>query len=135
MDARPVDERKGADRGIDGVSIYVDNSGKTKQIIFSVKAGQNINAAYVRDLRGVIEREKAAIGVLITMEAPTKPMMKEAAEAGFYKDESAFDRARIRASRFSPSSSYWAEHRYSIRDCWKLPSRGRRKRAPLRSSS
>ncbi len=92
VDARPVDERKGADRGIDGrLYFHVDNSGKTKQIIFSVKAGQNINVAYVRDLRGVIEREKAAIGVLITMEEPTKPMMKEAAEAGFYKDESAFD--------------------------------------------
>ncbi len=92
VDARPVEERKGADRGIDGrLYFHVDNSGKTKQIIFSVKAGQNINVAYVRDLRGVIEREKAAIGVLITMEEPTKPMLKEAAEAGFYKDESAFD--------------------------------------------
>ncbi|MGB8769192.1 MAG: DNA methyltransferase [Candidatus Korobacteraceae bacterium] len=92
VDARPVEERKGADRGIDGrLYFHVDNSGKTRQIIFSVKAGQNINVAYVRDLRGVIEREKAAIGVLITMEEPTKPMMKEAAEAGFYKDESAFD--------------------------------------------
>ena len=47
--------------------------------------------AHVRDLRGVIEREKAAIGVLITMEEPTKPMVKEAAEAGFYKYDSPFD--------------------------------------------
>lgn len=44
-----------------------------------------------RYLRDVIEREKAAIGVLITMEEPTKPMLKEAAEAGFYKFESAYD--------------------------------------------
>jgi len=50
----------------------------------SVKSG-HVQAAYVRDLRGVIEREKAEIGVLITMEPPTKPMQKEAAEAGFYK--------------------------------------------------
>lgn len=69
----------------------MDNSGKAQQIIFSVKAGQNINVAFVRDLRGVIEREKAAIGVLITMEEPTKPMLKEAAEAGFFKFESSFD--------------------------------------------
>jgi hypothetical protein len=41
-------------------------------------------AAYVRDLRGVIEREKAAIGCLITMEAPTKKMREEAASAGVY---------------------------------------------------
>ncbi|MGA7218421.1 MAG: hypothetical protein WBX38_08910, partial [Candidatus Sulfotelmatobacter sp.] len=44
-----------------------------------------LHAPYVRDLRGVIEREKAEIGVLIAMEQPTKPMLKEAAEAGFYK--------------------------------------------------
>ena len=92
VDARPVEEQKGAHRGIDGrLYFHVDNSGKTKQIIFSVKAGQNINVAYVRDLRGVIERGEGAIGVLITMEEPTKPMLKEATEAGFYKDESAFD--------------------------------------------
>ena len=41
-------------------------------------------ATHVRDLRGVIEREKAEIGVLISMEPPTKPMLKEAAEAGLY---------------------------------------------------
>jgi len=90
--ARPVEERKGADRGIDGkLYFHADNSGKTQQIIFSVKAGQNISVAFVRDLRGVIEREKAAIGVLIAMEEPTKPMLKEAAEAGFFKFESSFD--------------------------------------------
>lgn len=44
-----------------------------------------MQAAYVRDLRGVIEREKAEIGVLISMEPPTKPMLKEAAEAGLYQ--------------------------------------------------
>ena len=57
--------------------------GATKQALFSVKAG-HVTAAHVRDLRGVVEREKAAIGVLITMEEPTKPMRTEAADAGFY---------------------------------------------------
>ena len=38
----------------------------------------------MRDLRGVIEREKAEIGVLISLEEPTKPMRTEAATAGFY---------------------------------------------------
>jgi site-specific DNA-methyltransferase (adenine-specific) len=49
-----------------------------------VKAG-HVQAACVRDLRGVIERGKAEIGVLVSMEPPTKPMLKEAAEAGFYQ--------------------------------------------------
>jgi len=41
----------------------------------------------IRDLNGVIEREKAAIGVFITLEEPTNPMKKEATVAGFYHSE------------------------------------------------
>jgi len=48
-------------------------------------SGENVNVAQVRDLRGVIEREKAEIGVLISMAPPSRPMLKEAADAGFYK--------------------------------------------------
>lgn len=78
--------RKGADKGIDGrLFFHDDKSGKSKQVILSVKAGEHLNVAQVRDLRGVIEREKAEIGVLLSMETPSKPMLKEAAEAGFYK--------------------------------------------------
>jgi DNA modification methylase len=85
--ARPIEEKKGADKGIDGrLFFHDDNSGKTKQVIFSVKAG-HIQVSQVRDLRGVIEREKVAIGVFITMDAPTKPMTAEAAAAGFYVSE------------------------------------------------
>jgi site-specific DNA-methyltransferase (adenine-specific) len=51
-----------------------------------------VQSAYARDLRGVIEREEAQIGLLISMEAPTKPMVKEAAEAGFYKPPGLEDR-------------------------------------------
>jgi site-specific DNA-methyltransferase (adenine-specific) len=84
--ARPIEQKKGADRGIDGRLYFHDEprGGKTKQIIFSVKAG-HVQSAYVRDLRGTIDREDAQIGVLISMEPPTKPMLKEAADAGFYK--------------------------------------------------
>ena len=91
--ARPNEKKKGADQGIDGRLYFHDEprGGKTKQIIFSVKAG-HVQSAYVRDLRGVIEREGAQIGVLISMEAPTKPMLKEAAEAGFYKPPGLEDR-------------------------------------------
>ena len=86
VNARPVEQKKGADKGIDGRILFHDEhtAGQTKQIILSVKGG-HLQAGYVRDLRGVIEREKAAIGVLIAMEEPTNPMRKEAASAGFYK--------------------------------------------------
>lgn len=85
VDARPVEQKKGADKGIDGRLLFHDEgpSGRTKEIIFSVKAGK-LHAPYVRDLRGVVDREGAAIGVLISFEEPTKLMKTEAASAGFY---------------------------------------------------
>jgi site-specific DNA-methyltransferase (adenine-specific) len=82
--ARPVEQKRGSDKGIDGRLYFHDEaSGKTKQVILSVKAGHT-NVAHVRDLRGVIEREKADIGVLIVMQEPTSPMRAETAGAGFY---------------------------------------------------
>jgi DNA modification methylase len=83
--ARPADQKKGADRGIDGrLYFHDDDSGQSKQIIFSVKAG-GVSVPQVRDLVGVLTREKADIGVFLCFEPPTRPMLKEAAEAGFYR--------------------------------------------------
>ena len=83
--ARPVIEKRGADKGVDGRLLFHDDeSGKTKQVILSVKAG-HLAAAHVRDLRGVIEREGAEIGCLISLEEPTQPMRAEAADASFYQ--------------------------------------------------
>lgn len=83
--ARPTEGKKGADQGIDGrIYFHEGDTGKTKQIILSVKAGK-LHAPYVRDLRGVMEREKAEIGVLLALDEPTKAMRAEAASAGFYK--------------------------------------------------
>jgi len=86
--ARPADQKKGADRGIDGrLYFHDDNSGKTKQVILSVKGGQHVNVSHIRDLIGVLEREKAEIGVYISLEEASKPMRAEAAQAGFYHSE------------------------------------------------
>ena len=84
--ARPVEQKKGADKGIDGRLYFHDDEPmqKTKQVIFSVKAGKT-NVSHVRDLRGVVERENAEIGVLISMHSNTKDMRAEAAAAGFYE--------------------------------------------------
>jgi DNA modification methylase len=83
--ARPEEKKKGADHGIDGRLYFHDGTikGGIKQIILSVKAGHT-TVSHLRDLRGVIDREGAAIGVLITLQGPTKPMQIEAASAGFY---------------------------------------------------
>lgn len=82
--ARPADEKKGADAGIDGRIYFHDEAnGPTKQVIISVKAGKP-HLTYMRDLRGVVDRENAEIGVLICMYEPTQPMRAEAASGGFY---------------------------------------------------
>ncbi|MDP3396871.1 MAG: DNA methyltransferase [Methanoregula sp.] len=87
--ARPIEKKKGKDKGIDGrLYFYSDGTlkGKIEQIIFSVKSGQ-VDVTHIRDLVGVINREKSAIGVFITLAKPTRPMKEEAASAGFYKSQ------------------------------------------------
>ncbi|HEX5010277.1 MAG TPA: DNA methyltransferase [Planctomycetota bacterium] len=86
LGARPANPQKGADKGIDGRLFFHDDpkpGGETKQFIISVKAG-GVTVSHVRDLRGVMEREQAEMGALISLEEPTGPMRKEAASAGFY---------------------------------------------------
>lgn len=76
--------KKGSDRGIDGVINFVDDaSGKLKRVLVQVKSG-HVKSADVRDLRGTVEREDAAVGVFITLEAPTREMQTEAVTAGYY---------------------------------------------------
>ena len=76
------------DMGIDGRLYFHyeadSKKSRTKQIILSVKSGK-VSVKDVRDLRGVVERENAQIGVLIYMEKPTRDMRRESASAGFYK--------------------------------------------------
>ncbi len=88
VDARPAQEKKkGADTGMDGIINFIDDpSGKAQKLIVQVKSG-SVAVSQIRDLKGVLDREKAAIGVFITLLDPTSPMIKEAATAGFYKPE------------------------------------------------
>jgi len=85
LGARPVEQKKGADHGIDGRIVFQgDKQGSFESVIISVKAGHT-NVAHVRDLKGVLDREKAAVGVLISMQEPTSAMRTEAVTAGFYE--------------------------------------------------
>ncbi len=86
--ARPAqDKKKGADSGIDGyINFFDDGSGKAKKIIVQVKSG-HVNASQIRDLKAVVDREKAVIGVFVTLELATGPMKKEALAAGYYSPE------------------------------------------------
>ena len=49
-----------------------------------VKSG-HVSAPQVQQLKGAMENENAAIGFFITLEEPTRPMIEEAATAGFYE--------------------------------------------------
>ncbi|MCX7599261.1 MAG: DNA methyltransferase [Armatimonadetes bacterium] len=83
--ARPArDPQRGADKGVDGVITFLDDdSGEAKRAVIQVKSG-HVGTPVVRDLKGTMEREKAQVGALITLEEPTQQMRTEAAAAGFY---------------------------------------------------
>ncbi len=88
VNAKPVgdDRKKGADRGIDGVIGFVETGGKAKRAVVQVKSG-HVNAGHIRDLKGTMEREKADLGLFLTLEEPTQPMKTEAVSAGFYHSD------------------------------------------------
>lgn len=82
---RKEQEKRGADRGIDGRMHFRDpEKDDYREIIISVKSGKP-SVRDLRDLRGVVDREDAELGVLINLQEPTEPMKREAATAGFYK--------------------------------------------------
>ncbi len=78
-------KKKGADSGIDGLIYFKPDARTTEKAIVSVKGGENINVAMIRDLVGVLKREKAPIVVFITLTEPTRPMLTEAVKEGLYE--------------------------------------------------
>lgn len=86
VDARPAqDKKKGRDTGIDGFIRFLEREGEpARTIIVQVKSGK-VSSRDIRDLVGVLDREKAVIGLFITLQPPTRDMTAEAVSAGFYK--------------------------------------------------
>ncbi len=84
-------EKKGADQGIDGVSYFQDNAKAPSKAVVQVKGG-HVTANQMRDLRGVMAREKAQLGFFVCLESPTQPMQNEALAAGFYQPPSGVGR-------------------------------------------
>ncbi|MBU1626498.1 restriction endonuclease [bacterium] len=80
------DKKKGSDTGIDGFLRFIHQKGKYKDAIVQVKSG-NVSVKDIRDLGHVIDREKAEIGIFITLKDPTTPMKTEAAQKGLYESE------------------------------------------------
>ncbi len=86
VNAQPFQgKKKGSDGGIDGLIFFQDDEKGAKKIIVSVKGGEHVSVTMVKDLIATVEREKAAIGLFITLAEPTRPMTTEAVSAGFYQ--------------------------------------------------
>lgn len=93
IDAFPVGQsskslygKKGADKGVDGWLTFKEGDNiDLKKIVVQVKGGANIGAQNVRDLIGTVESTKSAMGILITLVEPTKPMKIAAMEGGYYE--------------------------------------------------
>lgn len=76
--------RKGMDRGIDGYLHFRDADQQPQSAIVSVKGGST-KSGDIRDLKGTIEREKASMGLFLTLNEPSREMEREAAAAGLYE--------------------------------------------------
>ena len=88
LEAFPREQKKkGADQGIDGVVYFIDGPRRAvNKAIVQVKSGR-VSSPLIRDLVGTVEREKAAMGLFITLEEPTRDMRTEAVSAGFYHSD------------------------------------------------
>jgi DNA modification methylase len=89
LDAMPAgggEKKKGMDRGIDGIIPFMDGVTTRRRVIVSVKGG-NLTPAFVRDLKGVLDREDEPIGVLLTLRPPSKEIQREAVSAGSWHSD------------------------------------------------
>ena len=78
-----INQKKGADAGIDGIAYFRTNNTDNAKIILQVKSG-GVKRGDIATLRGDMQREDAAMAVLITLEEPSTPMINEAKSAGLY---------------------------------------------------
>ncbi|RYZ92491.1 MAG: site-specific DNA-methyltransferase [Proteobacteria bacterium] len=82
--AIPAQSKKGADRGIDGILYFRDDPRvEAKKGMIQVKSGA-VSVPYIRDFGHVMTREKATLGLFLSLESATKPMVQEAGQVGFY---------------------------------------------------
>ncbi|HIK43124.1 DNA methyltransferase [Thermoleptolyngbya sp. M55_K2018_002] len=103
VNAQPFQgKKKGADGGIDGQIFFSDwadpikkDQVVIKKIIVSVKGGESVTLTMLKDLIATVQGNKAAMGLFVTLAPPTKPMIKEAASAGFYRAGNGKDYPRI----------------------------------------
>jgi site-specific DNA-methyltransferase (adenine-specific) len=77
--------KKGKDRGVDGEIYFPLGVGHTGygRILISVKGGKNLNPGMIRDFAGVLDTERAEMGLFICLYPPTSEMELAALRAGY----------------------------------------------------
>ena len=81
-----INDKKGADKGIDGIAFFDGGNNQPEKIIIQVKSGK-VKSGDIRDLLGTIAINEATLGIFITLNQPTKDMIKTAKEAGIYQSK------------------------------------------------
>jgi site-specific DNA-methyltransferase (adenine-specific) len=81
-----INTKKGADEGIDGVAYFFAEIDHPEKIVFQVKSGK-VGRGDIAKLNHDRQREGAQVGVFITLEEPTRDMIKEARNIGQYNHE------------------------------------------------
>ena len=80
-----INDKKGADGGVDGISYFlkdkIDNKEINGKIIYQVKSGA-VSRGTIASLIGDLQTHKADMAVLLTLVEPTKAMIEEAHKAG-----------------------------------------------------
>jgi site-specific DNA-methyltransferase (adenine-specific) len=77
------EQKKGMDRGVDGELFFPNGPGRPwGRMLTSVKGGEQVGPAMVRDFARVLEREEANLGLFICLHPPTREMIREAASVG-----------------------------------------------------
>lgn len=76
-------DKKGADRGIDGRIQLLGLDNKFVEVLIQVKGGNALTLSNVRDFANVIESNKALIGIMIAMKPPTKEMKLVCQQMGY----------------------------------------------------
>lgn len=81
-------EKQVGDKGVDGVIRFHHTRGKGPadgKILVSVKGGRQLNPSMVQALDGALTTHKAQMGVLVTLNSPTRGMREIAARGGSYE--------------------------------------------------
>ncbi len=78
-----INEKKGADKGIDGVAYTATGSNRSEKVVFQVKSGK-VGRGDIAKLKGDQAREQAVMAFLITLNEPTQDMVEEALLSGIY---------------------------------------------------